>query len=179
MQSDDIPYRDYDHAAKLAAGFSFTIDRDGRWYCHDPAMGVGPIRREALAKLFAGAGTGWMAGKGLSVDAAGTYWLTSPHEKYRVDVEDVPFVIVDYDRKRQLLVMKTNFAEEVTLDSEHSFQFRRDGPFPDVPYIEVRAGLLARVGRAVFYHLAAEASQQNAELSVESGGRYHLLGKAS
>ena len=68
MQSNDIPYRDYDHAAKMAAGYAFSIDTEARWTCHDPAMGVGPIRREAIARLFSGAGRGFMAGKGLSVD---------------------------------------------------------------------------------------------------------------
>ena len=179
MQNDDIPYRDYDHAAKVVAGYAFTIDRDGRWYCHDPGMGEGPIRRDSLAKLFAGAGTGWMAGKGLSVDADGTYWLKSPHDVYKIDVEDVPFVIVDYDRKAQVLILKTNFGEEVTLNSHHTFLFRPDGPFPDIPYVEVRRGLLARLGRAVFYNLAAEAVHHNADLSLESGGRYHLLGRVA
>ncbi len=179
MQNDEIPYSDYDHAAKMAAGYAFTIDRDGRWYCHDPAMGEGPIRRESLAKLFAGAGSGWMAGKGLSLEEDGTYWLKSPHDRYKIDVEDVPFVIVDYDRKNQLIVLKTNFGEEATLDGDHTFQFRPDGPFPGVPYVEIRKGLLARIGRSVFYNLAAEASQQNADLSVESGGRDHILGRAA
>ena len=177
MQNDDIPYRNYDHAAKMAKGYAFTIDQEGRWYCHDPAMGEGPIRREALAKLFAGAGTGWMAGKGLSIDTGGRYWLKSPHDSYAVDVEDVPFVITDYDRKAGVIILKTNFGEEVPLTQDHTFIFRSDGPFPDIPYIDVRAGLLARLNRPVFYNLAAEASEQNNELGVESGGQIHLLGK--
>lgn len=179
MQSDDIPFKDYDHAAKMAAGYAFTIDRDGRWYCHDPNMGEGPIRRESLAKLFAGAGSGWMAGKGLSVDAGGRYWLKSPHDSYAIDVEDVPFTITDYDDRNGTIILKTNFGEEVALADGHGFIFRPDGPFPDIPYVEVRKDLLARLSRPAFYHLVEAASDRDGELVVTSAGVAHSLGRAA
>lgn len=176
MQSEDIPYKDYDHAAKMQQGYAFTIDRDGRWYCHDPAMGAGPIRREALAKLFSGAGAGFMAGKGLSLDADGKYWLRSPYDSYGVEVEDVPFVISDFENDGGTIILKTNFGEDVPLDRERSFIRRPDGPFPDVPYVNVRKGLLARVSRAVLYNLVPLAAEQDNELVVLSGGVAHPLG---
>ena len=51
----------------------FKITRDGTWY-HDGA----PIKREALAKLF--------AGRALKVDGDGNYWLQTPFEKYPVEL---------------------------------------------------------------------------------------------
>ena len=112
----------------------FKITRDGTWY-HDGA----PIKREALAKLF--------ADRALKIDEGGNYWLQTPFEKYPVDVEDVPFVIVDYDG----LDLRTNMNEHVMLGSETVWELR-DG----IPYVEVRDGLFARLGRAVLYNLIQE-----------------------
>ena len=64
----------------------FKIAYDGTWY-HDGA----PIKREALAKLF--------SDRALKIDKDGKYWLQTPYEKYPVEVEDVPYVIVDYNQK--------------------------------------------------------------------------------
>ena len=177
MQSNDIPYRDYDHAAKMRAGYAFSIDSEVRWTCHDPAMGVGPIRREAIARLFSGAGRGFMAGKGLSVDEAGIYWLKSPPDSYKVDVEDVPFLITDFEKQNDVLTLKTNFNEPLTLSQESDFIFRPHGPFPEIPYVNVRAGLLARVSRSVFYNLAQMATERDGTLAVMSGGSWHSLGQ--
>ena len=78
-----------------------------------PAL-AGPIKREKLAALFGGAGHGFMAGKGLLIDEDGKYWLRSPDGQYGVDVEDVPFVIVDYNcDSNGDLVFVTNFDEQV------------------------------------------------------------------
>jgi hypothetical protein len=55
------------------------------------------------------------------------------------------------------------------------FIFRPDGPFPETPYVHVRAGLLARLGRAVFYNLAGLASEQDGTLAISSGGVWHKL----
>lgn len=176
MQTDDIPYKDYDHVDKMRRGYAFTIDRDGRWYCHDPNMGEGPIKRDALAKLFAGAGSGFMAGKGLSVDTAGRYWLKSPHDVYEIEVEDVPFVISDFDTDGGVITLKTNFDEAVPLDTAHTFEHRVTGPYPDIPYVTVRKGLQARVSRAVLYNLVPLAEEQNNQLVLHSGGKLHRLG---
>jgi len=176
MQSDQTHYYDYDHADKMARGFAFTIDRLGQWYCHDPAMGQGPIRREQIAKLFAGAGSGYMAGKGLKIDD-GKYWLTSPEDKYQVEVEDVPFLITDYEWQGHKLILKTNFDEVVALDVGRTFSEPPNRLFPDVPYIEVRAGLYARLARSVFYNLLNEAQAKDMLLVIESCGVQHKLGQ--
>ena len=109
----------------------FKIDRDGVWY-HEGQ----PIKREALAKLF--------SDRALKVDEEGLYWLQTPFEKYPVEVEDVPFVIVDYEGGEGSLTFRTNM-EETTVKSIEM----RDG----IPYVEVRDGLYARINRAVYYNL--------------------------
>lgn len=137
---------------------NFRIDRDGRWY-HDGA----PIGRDAIVALF--------AKRGLKRDDQGRYWLQSPFEKYAVEVEDVPFVITDYAIDGDSLVFTTNLGERVAVSPERPLELR---PYPaaegKIPYIEVRGGLYARIGRAVYYDLL---SNYGARLTV--GGQTYRL----
>lgn len=109
----------------------FRIDRNGVWH-HE---GV-PIKREALAKLF--------SDRALKIDEDGLYWLQTPYEKYPVEVEDVPYVVVDYGESDGKLVFRTNMEEMTDRPLEI-----REG----IPYVEVRDGLYARINRAVYYNL--------------------------
>jgi len=112
----------------------FKIDANGQWF-HDGA----PIKRDALAKLF--------SDRALKIDEDGNYWLQTPYEKYAVEVEDVPFIIVDYDDK----TFRTNMSEEITLNAETLWEVRGG-----IPYIEIRDGLFAKIGRSVLYNLIEE-----------------------
>ena len=109
----------------------FKIDRDGVWH-HEGT----PIKREALAKLF--------SDRALKVDEEGCYWLQTPFEKYPVEVEDVPYVVVDYEQEGEKLVFRTNMDEM----TKKRIEMRGE-----IPYVEVRDGLYARIGRAVYYNL--------------------------
>jgi hypothetical protein len=132
----------------------FRIAYDGTWY-HDGA----PILREALAKLF--------SDRALSVDEDGRYWLKTPFEKYPVLVEDVPYIIVDYTDEDGHITMRTNMGETVTLDKNSKWELREG-----IPYIEVRGGLYARIGRAVYYNLVQDFGAQ-----LTSGGQSFPLGE--
>ena len=174
MNKEDIPFKEYDHATKMKAGFHFTIDSNGYWYCHDPAMGVGPIKNERISKLFAGAGTGKFAGKGLVLDECGRYFLKAPPaDVYGIDVEDVPFVITDFSLTDSLR-LETNFGEMI---EPQEFLYRKSA-FPDIPYVEIRKGLLARLGRNVYYQLAERAIIRNGEMGIESQDSFLKLGTA-
>jgi hypothetical protein len=147
----------------------FRIDYDGCWY-HDG----GVIKRKALAKLF--------ADRGLKIDAAGTYWLSSPESKYEVDVEDVPFVVVDYDIQNpgpdQQIDMKTNMDDVVPLGPDHGLELRPEprGGIP-VPYIEIRKGLYARLSRPVYYRLIDLGTRDRDRIILHSRNMDHLLGR--
>ncbi|MCB1592003.1 MAG: DUF1285 domain-containing protein [Alphaproteobacteria bacterium] len=137
---------------------NFRIDRNGVWF-HDDR----PISRESLVKLF--------AERGLKRDSQGRYWLQSPFEKYAVEVEDVPFILVAYEIKNDALTFTTNLGERVTVSEEHPLELRS---YPAakgrIPYIHVRDGLYARVNRTVYYDLL---SKYGAELTL--GGRTYSL----
>lgn len=147
----------------------FRINYNGVWF-HDGDE----IRRKALAKLF--------ADKGLRIDEAGQYWLSSPVEKYRVEVEDVPFVIVDYDiRGRgeadQAIDLITNMGDVVPLDTDHGLILRTEpqgGAM--VPYVEVRRGLYARLSRPVFYNLVESAVHDHDRMVLRSRKSDQILG---
>lgn len=112
----------------------FRIDRNGQWF-HDGA----PIERRALAKLF--------SDRALVVED-GEYWLKTPYERYPVVVEDVPYVVTDFDVTSNAFQFVTNMDEIISLQAETVWELR-DG----IPYIEVRKQLYARVSRSVLYNL--------------------------
>jgi hypothetical protein len=147
----------------------FRIDMDGQWY-HDGA----PIRRHALAQLF--------ATRGLRREADGRYWLQSPESRYPVEVADVPFIIVDYDIENpgpeQRITLITNMDERVVLGDATGLTLRttQRGEI-DIPYITIRPGLDARINRAVYYQLIERADHNNRCLTIRSHGIDHVIGK--
>lgn len=154
-------FRDYDHAAKRAAGIGFTIDYNGLWYHHDGAR-PGPVRRVELAALFGGAGAGFMAGKGLALDADGTYWLAGLETRYRVDVEDVPFIAARLDVPAPGVIdLYTNFDEKIEIGPDHKL-FLQPEPLrgEQVIYAAVRGGMLARCSRAVHMALLTDHARE-------------------
>ncbi len=134
----------------------FLIQRDGTWLYRGS-----PIRRKPLVCLFASV---------LVRDDAGTYWLETPAERGSIEVEDVPFVAVELDwrgcGRDQVLAFRTNVDQIVCAGADHplSVEWNRppcaEGGGP-APYLHVRGegerAIAARVGRAVYYELAALA----------------------
>lgn len=130
-------------------GFSGEIDivikRDGTWV-HEGR----PIARARLARLFST----------ILKREGDTHYLVTPVEKFRLTVEDAPFVAVlmrvEGASANQRIIFTTNMGEEVAAGPDHPLIFRQTGETGEgAPYIEVRAGLEARVARALFYDLVA------------------------
>jgi len=107
------------------------------------------MTRDALVKLFAGI---------LRREEDGNYYLVTPVEKMRIQVDDVPFVLIDYcwnhSAENKVVTFKTNLGDEVRLEKNNSFCFPHD--HADIPYVHVRRGLLARLSRGVYYQLVNE-----------------------
>lgn len=165
-------FQDYDHAGKRRRGIQFTIDYQGRWYFHGE-QSPGPIKRKALAGLFGGAGAGFMAGKGLSIDENGIYWLKSPEFRYQVEVEDVPFIITRYDIHNGNIDLFTNFDEKVELGPDHELALRPE-PHKGVKvlYAEVRKGLWARFATNVYNEFVTSLlKEKDGHFGITSRGR--------
>lgn len=143
------------------------ITADGTWY-HEGA----PFVRDALVRLFATV---------LRKDAD-DYYLVTPAEKLKIEVEDAPFVAVDMETKGRgeaaELLFTTNVGDHVVADAEHTLEVEeRDGQ--PRPYLHIRDGLRALINRAVFYRLVDQATVENGHLVAYSRGARFPLGSLS
>ena len=150
--------------------FPIRIDRDGGWHYRGS-----PIGRAPLVKLFAGV---------LRRAEDGSYWLVTPAEQGRIEVEDVPFVAVEMRRhgagREQTISFRTNLDEWVPLDRDHPLRTAPDSGGAEVPYLLVRDRLEARLARPVYYELveAAGPDDTGERYGVWSGGQFWPLGSA-
>ena len=145
-----------------------TIARDGVW-----RQNGAPFTRDKLVRLFSTI---------LRRDRDGHY-LVTPHEKVIVRVEDAPFQAVRMDRAEvegdPVLLFTTNVGDVVAAGPAHPLRVAVD-PRTGEPaaYVEVRAGLEARLTRAVWHQLAdaAEVDPGSARMTVRSRGLVFDLG---
>lgn len=155
----------------LCGDMDLVICSDGRWV-HEGTE----IKRQPLVKLFAS----------ILKKEQGDYFLVTPVEKWRIRVEDAPFLITQAARDEARILLTTNTGDVVPLDSDHPLILKLYGDPPQpVPYIEVRDGLEARTSRDVYYELIdwAEPRQPTApparlcQLWLTSSGEEFLLGE--
>ena len=146
------------------------IARDGSWHYRGS-----PIARLPLVKLFASV---------LRRDADGSYWLVTPAERGRIEVEDVPFLAVELTvcgegRDRQL-IFRTNLDDIVTAGPDNPLRVETAANGEPAPYIRVRDRLEARLTRPVFYELAEIGGEERidgeAQFGVWSAGAFFRLG---
>lgn len=131
----------------------FLIRRDGTWLYRGSAIG-----RKELVCLFSSV---------LNRADDGSFWLETPAERGRIEVEDAPFVAVELDwtgcGRDQVLTFRTNVDELITVGPEHPIRIAHDLlTCEPTPYVLVRRGagrlnVEARISRAVYYELAALA----------------------
>jgi uncharacterized protein len=121
----------------------------------------------------------------------GSFWLVTPAERGRIEVEDAPFVAVALDVRqdggRQQLVFTTNLDEEVVAGPKHRLWVAPPAPGATqgeggTPYLHVRRGLDARLARPVYYQLVdlavAEETEHGSAYGVWSDGLFFPLGPA-
>jgi uncharacterized protein len=121
------------------------IAADGTWYYLKT-----PIGRPALVKLFAS----------VLKREGDRYYLVTPVEKCGIVVDEAPFLAVELAVERkppgQVLHFRTNVDDWVACGADHALRFAPEARTGGVrPYLHVRAGLWAKVTRALFYDLAA------------------------
>lgn len=148
------------------------IAADGTWFY----LGT-PIGRPKMVKLFSSV---------LRKDGD-AYFLVTPVEKVGIKVEDAPFqaveMAVDGQGDTRSLAFRTQVDDIVSAGSEHAIRFERAPKDGLKPYVHVRAGLWARVTRAVTYDLLAlgevRAVDGVAMFGVAAGGVFHPAVPAS
>ncbi len=141
------------------------IRRDGVWEYQGS-----PITRFALMRLFSTI---------LRRDPDGAYYLVTPVEKARIQVEDAPFVAVEVmfsgQGRDQILTFRTNVEDRVVAGPDHAIRMEIDSATGEPsPYVHVRAGLEALIARPVYYDLVERAEIHDADgerlFGIWSGG---------
>lgn len=154
LPREPIAGREWPRRPLDCGNLPFVIRRDGTWLYRGS-----PIGRKELVCLFASV---------LKREADGSYWLETPAERGRIEVEDVPFVAVELEwsgsGRDQRLSFRTNIDQVVTADAEHPIRVAHDlltcRPTPYLllrPASDARAAIEARISRPVYYELAALA----------------------
>ncbi|WP_246091505.1 DUF1285 domain-containing protein [Swingsia samuiensis] len=136
--------------------FPFLIRRDGTWLYRGS-----PIKRKAMLCFFSSM---------LTRDCDGEYWLKTPTEYGKIQVEDVPFIAVELSFKgtcgrNQALCFRTNMDEIICVGPQHPIVCDWDKPTEGhgaIPYVHLRNGdgnfpIYARISRSVLFELAALA----------------------
>ncbi len=159
----------------LSGDIDIRIARDGTWY-HEGT----PFERLALVRLFAS----------LLKYEGGDYFLVTPAEKWRIQVEAVPFVLIALDVRldgqglRQL-VFTTNLGDPVCADAGHPLRIEIDPQTGQpTPYLRVRRNLDGLLSRPVYYQLVelvelvelAEPAAAGERHGVTSAGVFFPLG---
>ena len=156
----------------------FLIRRDGTWLYRGT-----PINRKELVCLFSSV---------LRREDDGSFWLQTPAERGRIEVEDAPFIAVELDwagdGRQQVLSFRTNVDQVITAGPEHPIRVAHDLlTCEPTPYIcwcgpaPAHLGIEARINRAVYYELVALAVPEwvgcRRMLGVWSSGKFFSLGE--
>ncbi len=157
---------DVDVNQAQSGAFDIRIAADGTWFYHGS-----PIGRKSLVRLFSNV---------LYRDAQGSYWLVTPVEQGRIEVEDAPFTAVELatlgDGRDRVLRFRTNVDDWVEADAEHPIRVAHHPSTGEPrPYVLVRGRLEARILRPVFYDLVA----QGAPRTIGEATRYGVCSKGT
>lgn len=174
------------------ADMDLVIKANGEWW-HEGSK----VTRESLVSLFAS--ILWKEEN----NGVTEYFLKTPVQKIRIQVEDAPLLIKDVGiikkDNESWLEFTTTTGDVVRLDDDHPITLKAYNPsinsdnitcnteneqkevseVPVKPYMLVRNGLMALISRNTFYHLTniGELTEQNGEtiLTLRSGGESYQL----
>ena len=154
---------------KLSGDIDIVIKANGDWF-HEG----GQIKRQPLVKLFSSI---------LRREDDGDYYLVTPVEKWRITVEDSPFIVIDIDvihagKEDQKIVFTNNVDDKFLLSSTYPFVIDSDDLTgePD-PKIKLSYNLTAKLSRNVFYQLVDYGVAEGDSYYVCSDGEKFSLGK--
>lgn len=143
----------------LSGDMDLVIKKDGTWW-HEGVK----FTRESLVLLFSS----------ILKCEEGEYYLVSPVEKWRIQVEDLPLHIISASKVDGGVVLITSERKSIPLNSDHSLEFSSlDGV--SIPYVHIRDGLNARFLRNPYYFLAETAIDVDGQLVLDSFGHKHNL----
>ena len=148
----------------LCENVSMRIDRSGKWYFMDS-----PIGRERMVNLFS---------RVLRKDDD-DYFLVTPVEKIKLEVEDKPFVIIDFEiinkGDEQIVTFKTNTDEIFEVNNDHPISIVYKDKNEPSPYVIVRKNLEGLINRNVYYKLIENCEEIDNNFGIYSSGVFFRL----
>lgn len=138
----------------LSGDLDMRIGKDGQWFYQGSA-----IKRQPLVKLFSS----------ILKREGDDYFLVTPVEKWRIQVDNAPFLVVNFaqdsDENGSLLRFKTTTDDIVVADKEHPIWMeQKPGESTPQPYLMIRGNMPGLIHRNLFYQLVDFA------LGQEEGG---------
>jgi len=117
----------------------FYIDKECKWFFKGTE-----IKRHPMICLFS---------RYLRLNEVGQYFITTPYEKERVIVEDVPFKITSIwtkgERDEAVIYLQTNVGDELILSSSKQIRFLNNKiNHGIIPYVTVRDNIEAYFTRS-------------------------------
>lgn len=154
---------------ELSGDIDIEIKANGDWF-HNGGL----IKRKPLVKLFASI---------LRKEPDNNYYLVTPVEKWRIQVEDTPLVIISMDvlhsnTSSQKIFFTTNVDEKFLLSKDYPLTVLTDSETGQ-PHLSVMLdnNLTAKINRNVYYELADKAVLVENVFSVMSDGINFELGE--
>lgn len=146
---------------------NLQIKHDGSWHY----MGT-PIGRKPLVRLFST----------VLKKEDDKYFLVTPVEKVGITVDDVPFIITQWQQQDDKLVFTTQCDDNFIVSEEHPVELHKDKVTGDLlPYARVRRNLWARLHQNVYYQLVELGKEVHEDdrhyLQLQSGDYCFNLGK--
>lgn len=128
------------------------INSKGEWF-HEG----GYFERQDLARLFAS----------ILRREGDDYFLVTPADKLKIQVEDVPFSVVLMNNTDDQISVITSLGDEVKVSSEHPLEFRQSADL--IPYVMIRNNLWAKFNQSSYYQLMDLAEETAAGYVIRSG----------
>lgn len=154
----------------LSGDIDIVVNRQGEWLYEGK-----PIAREAIVRLFSTI---------LRREEDGHYYLVTPVEKWRIQVEDTPLLahslVVEGEGNQRTLSVTTSVGEVLQIDEDHPLSV---GTYPETgeprPVILMPHGLEARLVTSAYYDLAdliaTDEADPEAPFGVWSHGNFYQI----
>ena len=143
----------------LSGDIAIRINREGQWI-HEGD----PIRRDSLVRLFASI---------LRREEDGEYYLVTPGEKWRIEVELHPLIVTDVDLGEGVVTLTLNTGKTLEVGARHPLFL--EPVVGDIAAVTLWHGLAALFSRAAWYRLIELAEERDGVTGVESNGVWYPL----
>ena len=152
------------------SNLDIIINAEGSW-----SYRGSPIDRQRLIRLLSTL---------LRLEDDGDYYLVTPEEKYRIQVNDAPFMAILMQQvghgRCQSLSFTTNMGDVTTLNDKHRLRIDTHLKSGEPsPYVMIRDGLEAKLSRNVYYQLIGLLEEKGGRLGIWSENVFFELLESS